>query len=141
MDTNLYLHAVDFIRINEHALFILLQWECSFPLFLRFLTKFPDGFSYSVPIMSLQAGNVFLRNETWKCSPSYFNANSCSLFQSLSFKHHNCEKIRPNWEMHFGHRDGIVNWHLIVGSDSVVGCFRSFNWCESVSFYGNKIAQ
>lgn len=84
---------------------------------------------------------IFPRNETWKCSPSYFNANSCSLFQSLSFKHHNCVKIRPNWELYFGHRDEIVNWHLIVGSDSVVGRFRSFNWCESESFYGNKIAQ
>lgn len=43
--------------------------------------------------------------------------------------------------MHLGHRDEIVNWHLIVESDSVTGRFRFFNWCESVSFYGNKIAQ
>ena len=85
--------------------------------------------------------STFPRNETCKCVLSYFNANSCSLFQSLSFKHHSCQKIRPNWEMYFGHRDEIVNWHLIVESDSVAGWFRFFNWCESVSFYGNKIAQ
>lgn len=43
--------------------------------------------------------------------------------------------------MYFGHRDEIMNWHLVVEIDSVAGRFRFFNWCESVSFYGNKIAQ
>lgn len=43
--------------------------------------------------------------------------------------------------MRLGHRDKIVNWRLIVESDSVTGRFGFFNWYESVSFYGNKIAQ
>lgn len=43
--------------------------------------------------------------------------------------------------MYSGHREEIMNWHLMVENDSVAGCFRFFNWCESVRFYGNEIAQ
>lgn len=57
MNINQYLHIVDFIQINEHALFILKQWQHSFPTFLRFFVKFHDGLNYSVPIKSLQDGN------------------------------------------------------------------------------------
>lgn len=57
INTNLYLHTADFIQINEHALFILKEWEHIFPIFLRFFARFHDGLNCSVPIMSLQDGN------------------------------------------------------------------------------------
>lgn len=53
----MHLNTVDFMQINEYALFILIECQHSFLIFLRFFTKLHDGLNYSVPIMSLQEWN------------------------------------------------------------------------------------
>lgn len=47
-----HLNTADFIQMSECALFILIQCEHSFPVFLGFFTRRHDGRNYSVVIRS-----------------------------------------------------------------------------------------